>query len=436
MAVSINTSLTLPSGLEIPNRLVKAAMTEGLASPDNQATEKHATLYRRWARGGIGLQLTGNVQIDRDHLERPGNVVISGELTEAAKQALRDWSGAAKENGGKIVMQISHAGRQTPASVNDRPAAPSSIKLKMPGGLFGQPRAMTTDEVKDVIAGFANAAKIAEETGFDGVQLHGAHGYLISQFLSPRSNRRTDEWGGPLANRARLLLESIRAVKAATSEGFSVSVKLNSTDFQKGGFSHEDCLRVIDMLNEEGLDFVEISGGNYEQPKLAGIEGMEPAFEEPVRESTRAREAYFANYARSIQERAKMPLMVTGGFRTVDAMNAAIEDKEADLIGIGRPLCAAPDLPQQLLGGDINTAPKFEDTLKLGPGRWLGKNSPINLIKGMNGWGQQGWFCLQLINMGEGREPDLDMGVFSALRKYQANEKQAAKAYKSASRAD
>lgn len=429
MTININAPLTLASGLALPNRLVKAAMTEGLADAHNIATPKLAALYARWAKGGIGLQLTGNVQIDRRHLERPGNVVIQGPQTQVHLQSLAAYADAAKSAGGKVIMQLSHAGRQTPGSVNKTPLAPSAIGLKMPGGVFGQPRSMSEQDVDDVIAGFAHAAKVAQETGFDGAQLHAAHGYLISQFLSPLSNQRKDSWGGSLEHRARLLIESLRAVKAACGPAFSVSVKLNSTDFQKGGFGHEDCLAVIDMLNQEGLDFVEISGGNYEQPQMAGIDGMEPRFEEAEQTSTRAREAYFLNYARSVQLRAKIPLLVTGGFRTAAAMNTALGSGEANLIGLGRPLCADPDLPGRLLAGHVKEAPTWEKTLRLGPTRYMGVNSPINIFKGLAGWGQQSWFCLQIKRMGEGFEPDLDMGLFKALRHYAKQETIAAKAY-------
>lgn len=432
MPILIKDQLTLASGLTVPNRLVKAAMTEGLADANNRATDKHVTLYETWAKGGIGLQLTGNVQISRRHLERPGNIVIDGEQSNEARAGLAAFAEAAKSNGGKVIMQLSHAGRQTPKSVNEEPVAPSPVKLKMPGGVFGMPREMRAEEITEAIAGFGAAAKIAQETGFDGVQIHAAHGYLVSQFLSPLANRRSDEWGGALENRARLLIESVKSVKAACGDSFSVAVKLNSTDFQKGGFSHQDCLDVIDMLNTLGLDFVEISGGNYEQPQMAGIDGAEPKFEEDVRESTRAREAYFMKYARSIQERAQMPLLVTGGFRSISAMNGALESGEAALIGLGRPLCAEPGLPNKLISGEQIGAQSWEKKLKLGPTRFLGPNSPINLIKGLNGWGQQGWFCLQIKRMGAGLAPDLDLGVFKAFRQYTAEEGKAAEAYHAA----
>ncbi len=432
MTVSINSPLTLPSGVTLKNRLVKAAMTECIAGPDNLAHDGHVQLYKRWAEGGLGLQITGNVQVDRRHLEHPANVVIEGKPSNEEAVKLAAWAEAGKSDGCALYMQLSHAGRQTPKVVNDRPQAPSPVALNMPGGQFGGPRAMTSDEVRGVIERFANAAAIAKAAGFDGVQVHAAHGYLISQFLSPIANRREDAWGGPLENRARLLMEVVRAVKAATGESFGVAVKLNSSDFQKGGFSHEDCLAVIDMLNAEGLDFLEVSGGNYEQPKMAGIEGFEPGKQEEVRESTKAREAYFAAYARSVKTRATMPVMVTGGFRSRVAMDAVLADQEADLIGLGRPLCADPDAPKKLLAGEIERTTDWENQLRLGPGRWLGPSSPVNLIKAVNGFGMMGWFGAQIEHLAAGREPDTKLGVLSAFIGSQSKRTKAGKAYQKA----
>ena len=431
MTNSINTQLTLASGLQIPNRLVKAAMTEGLGTARNGVTEELIRLYQRWADGGIGLMITGNVPVDRHHLERFGNVVIDGEPSQQQAQLFKRWAAAAKSGGGKVIMQVSHAGRQTPKLCNPRPSAPSPIAVALPGGQFGEPRAMTEDEIQAVISGFGMAAKVARDTGFDGVQVHGAHGYLISQFLSPLTNQRDDEWGGPLENRARLLLECVRAVKVGGGPGFSVSVKLNSADFQKGGFSHDECLAVIEGLNDLGLDFVEISGGNYEQPKMMNTEGMEPVFEDGVKESTRAREAYFAKYARSIQSRAKMPLMITGGFRSTEAMNAALEDGEADLIGLARPLCVDVDTPKKLLTNEIAVADMWEKSLRLGPG-WLSPSSPFKIVKAINGFGAIGWYYEQLRYLAAGAPPQPNLGVFKAFRAHQSGEKARAKAWRAA----
>lgn len=431
MTISIKTPLTLPSGLQIPNRLTKAAMTEGLADPRNQVTEDLVRLYQRWADGGIGMMITGNVQISRTHLERMGNVVIDEAPDAEHMSMLKRWAAAGKSRGGAMIMQVSHAGRQTPKLVNASPAAPSAVPLGLPGGQFGSPRVITEEEIAEVVAGMGRAAGVAREAGFDGIQVHAAHGYLLSSFLSPLANQRDDAWGGPLENRARLLIDCVTQAKVKGGPGFSVSVKLNSADFQKGGFSHDECLSVIEGLNDLGLDFVEISGGNYEQPKMAGLEGLEPVFEETVRESTRAREAYFANYARSVQTRAKMPLLVTGGFRSTEAMDAALQDGEADMIGLARPLCVDVETPNKLLSGEIEAADRWESQLRIGPGI-LGPQSPIKLVKALNGFGAQGWYYEQLKDLGAGREPNTDLGVFKAFRLYQSGEKKAAKAWRKA----
>ncbi|PKP78589.1 MAG: NADH:flavin oxidoreductase [Alphaproteobacteria bacterium HGW-Alphaproteobacteria-3] len=429
MSVTISSPLTLPCGAVLKNRLAKGAMTEGLGDARNQATGGHVRLYRRWAEGGAGMLLTGNVQVDRRYLERPGNVAIDGAQSNEAIAALREYAKAGTENGTHLWMQISHAGRQTPALVNKEPVGPSGKALDMPGAQFGKPRALTGTEIEDIIRRFAHAAAVARDTGFAGVQIHGAHGYLISEFLSPDVNTRTDEWGGSLENRARLLLETVRAVRRAVGAGLPVSVKLNSADFQRGGFSHEDSIRVATWLDAEGLDLLEISGGTYEQPRLVGLDDMtlHPEKAEVRRESTIAREAYFLEYAKDIRAAVKMPLMVTGGFRTLAGMNAALGSGTMDVVGIARPLCVDPAIPAKLLSGAAKETPAYEKTLRLGPGI-LGPHSPINLLKTLNGWGQQGWFCLQLLRMGEGKDPDPKMGVFSAFRNYAKNEAQTAAA--------
>ncbi|MEO1553302.1 MAG: NADH:flavin oxidoreductase/NADH oxidase family protein [Pseudomonadota bacterium] len=428
MPIIINTPLTLPSGVELPNRLVKAAMTERLANSKNEVTDRHVRLYKAWGDGGIGLQITGNVLVDRRNLEAPGNVVIDGAPSNEHAVMLGKWAEACKAGGGKVVMQLSHAGRQTQKMVNPEPDAPSAVAVDLPGGQFGTPRAMTGDDIKRLIEKYAIATRAARAAGFDGVQIHAAHGYLMSQFLSPLTNQRQDVWGGPLENRARLLLEVIKAAGAESGPNFGVSVKLNSTDFQKGGFSQADSTTVIGMLNDHGLDFVEISGGNYEQPKMMDMEGLKPVHDDGARDSTKKREAYFLDYANEVQAVAKMPLMVTGGFRTVDGMNAALAGGEADLIGLGRPLCVDVDAPAQLLSGTLAELPKWEKTLRIGPGIF-GPNSSIGLFKALNGFGMQSWYYRQLHRISDGEAPNRKLGVLSAFLKMQGIDSRMAKAY-------
>ncbi len=434
----LNEPLNLPCGLVLPNRIAKAAMTEGLGDPLNRAGEGHNRLYQRWARGGAGLLITGNVLIDRRYLERPGNVVIEGPQNPDSLARLAAWAAAAKAGGGRVIMQISHAGRQSPKSVCPEPIAPSAIGLELPGGAFAPPRAMTEAEIRDVIQRFGAAAAVAEEAGFDGVQIHAAHGYLLSEFLSPLANRRTDQWGGSLENRARILVETLRAVRRGVGAGFAVSVKLNSADFQKSGFSLEDCLAVVDLLNDEGVDLLEITGGTYEQPRMAGIDGLEPG-QDPslpasslpasgLPASTRAREAYFIVYAAAARRRARMPVMATGGFRTRAAMDVALRDGEADVIGLARPMCIEPELPRRLLSDEMARAERWEDRLSLGPTRFLSVRSPIGLIKAINAWGQQGWFCLAIQDLAQGRAPNVRRSVLGAFATYQAREAAAGRA--------
>jgi 2,4-dienoyl-CoA reductase-like NADH-dependent reductase (Old Yellow Enzyme family) len=426
MTETIASPLTLPCGVTLPNRLAKGAMTEGLADRNNAATPAHAVLYETWAKGGSGVLLTGNVQIHRDYLERPGNIVIEGPQSEDQLAALRAMASAATDNGAHIWMQISHAGRQTPASVAKQPVAPSAMKVAMPGGQFGEPRALEESEILDLIERFAFVSGVAKDTGFCGVQIHSAHGYLLSEFLSPRVNRRKDQWGGSLENRARFLLQTIAAVRARVGPGFPVSVKLNSSDFQRGGFTFDECLEVTRWLEDASVDVLEISGGNYEQPSMMGVEGPEPVFEEAARESTRAREAYFMDYAARIRTAAKIPLMVTGGFRTARAMNDALTNDNIDLIGIARPLCGDPDISAKILSAEVSAMPAWEDTLRLGPG-FLGPKSRFDLIKVANVAAAQGWFCVQILRMGRGEKPDTRMSAFKAMRLYMKNESEAAK---------
>ncbi len=423
MAVTIADPITLPCGVRLKNRLVKAAMTEGLADDTNRATRRLEVLYRRWAAGGAGLLITGNVQVDRRYLERPGNVAIDGPQDAAAMRALEAFASAATGTGAEIIVQLSHAGRQTPIYVNRTPVAPSAIALDLPGGQFGAPRALAADEIEDVIQRFAHAASVCKAAGFSGVQVHGAHGYLISEFLNPKANRRTDEWGGSLGNRARLLLRVVAAVRAKVGSGFPVSVKLNSSDFQKGGFSFDECLQVVEWLNEEGIDFLEISGGSYEQPRMMDIEGIEPAEEQ--RHSTKAREAYFLHYAEEAARVARMPLMVTGGFRSRTAMDAALASGAADLIGLARPMCVDPDICAKLLSGAIEEAPRYEKSLRLGNGFW-GPNSKNDFIKALNGFAAMSFYYENIFRLADGAPPREEMALFPAFLRHQAGERRKA----------
>lgn len=387
--------LRLRSGLVLRNRLAKAAMTEGVADRLGRPGPRLERLYARWAAGGAGLLLTGNAMVDGRYLERAGNVVIEDPGVLASLAA---WSAASRKDGAALV-QLSHAGRQTSRFVSGQPVAPSAVAPVRVLGSFSRPRAMTAEEIGATIERFAFAADACRRAGFDGVQVHAAHGYLLSQFLSPLTNRREDEWGGPPENRARLLLAIVRAVRSRTGPGFTIAVKLNSADFQRGGFSEEDSLRVIGWLDAEGVDLLEISGGNYESPALFLGPG--------VRSSTVAREAYFLEFARRVRGVTRMPLMVTGGFRSAAAMEAALEEDALDVVGLARPLALEPDLPARLLAGEADGS----RVTPVGPrGRVLGMLAEAS------------WFGEQLERLADGLDPDPAISPYASMGRYLAGQ--------------
>jgi 2,4-dienoyl-CoA reductase-like NADH-dependent reductase (Old Yellow Enzyme family) len=334
------TPLTLPNGAIVPNRLAKAAMEETLADAGQLPGPAIHRLYRRWAEGGTGLIITGNVMVDRRALTGPGTVALEADTPRAPFQA---WAQAARAHGAQAWMQISHPGRQVMANMGGLAWAPSSVALDMGkhSKLFAQPVAMSEADIAEVIERFAATAHAAEEAGFTGVQIHAAHGYLVSQFLSPLANRRVDAWGGSLANRARLLLEVVRAVRARVAPGFCVAVKLNSADFQRGGFSEDDARQVLAMLNGERVDLVELSGGSYESPAMQGrtADGR-----------TLAREAYFLEFAKDLAQVASMPLMTTGGISRRAVAEQVLAGGVA-VVGMATALAAAPDLPREWQAG-------------------------------------------------------------------------------------
>ena len=422
MNTVLSQPLKLPCGAELPNRLAKAAMTEGLATPDGVPTPELERLYGIWSDGGAGMLLSGNIQVDADHLERPGNVVIDREPDAAMRAALASWARTATRNGNHFWAQISHAGRQTFKIVNPHPKAPSAVKLGLPGGQFGEPVALTIPEIEEIVRRFGICAAAVKEAGFTGVQVHAAHGYLLSEFLSPRSNLRQDRYGGELANRARALLEAVAATRAAVGPDFPVAVKLNSADFQKGGFAFEDSLQVAAWLEEAGVDLIEISGGTYEQPRLMGLEGMEEAEEQKVAQSTMMREAYFVDFALAMQEKVSVPLMVTGGFRQRVAMEQAVEGGGADLVGLGRPMCVMTDAPARLLAG-LEELPRYENELSLLP-PWLGFLTRARALRAAAGFAVQFWYYAQLDLIGREGRAQPGLSVFAATRRVMSLQKQ------------
>ena len=336
--------LQLPNGQVLANRIAKAAMEENMADAHQAPSEPLMRLYQAWAEGEPGLLLTGNVMIDRHAMTGPGGVVLENE---EHLDSFREWADVARNKGVHFWMQLSHPGRQTMANLGQQALAPSAIALDLGSfsKMFATPKAMTEDDIQDVIRRFATSARLAEKAGFTGVQIHGAHGYLLSQFLSPLSNHRSDRWGGSLENRARLLLEVIHAVRAAVSPSFCVAVKLNSADFQRGGFDETDARAVVEMLNPLPIDLLELSGGSYEAPAMQG---------EARDGRTLAREAYFLEFAAEMASVATMPVMVTGGIRRLPIVKQVLDSGIA-MAGIATALTLEPQLIKHWREGrDLN----------------------------------------------------------------------------------
>ncbi len=335
-APNLFSSFDIKGKVNAPNRILKSAMSEVLAVQGKHVpTEEHYRVYKRWAEGGTGIIISGNVMIDPAALGEPGNVVLEND---AHLDRFKAWADAVHSGNpeAQFWMQINHPGKQSPKFLTPNPVAPSSIPLgKKFDATFAEPRALKVNEINDVIQHYATTARLAKQAGFDGVQIHGAHGYLVSQFLSPHHNRREDEWGGSSENRRRFALEVYRAIRKEVGADYPVSIKMNSADFQKGGFDGDEAYDLIVALSKEGIDLIEISGGNYESPAMTGY-----------KQSTNEREAYFLDFAAEARTRTDVPLAVTGGFRSVKAMEEALASNATDFVGIARALALDPDLPR------------------------------------------------------------------------------------------
>jgi 2,4-dienoyl-CoA reductase-like NADH-dependent reductase (Old Yellow Enzyme family) len=375
----INTKFTLPCGVTLNNRLVKSAMTERISNKKFEPTEGHIRLYEDWADTNAGLLITGNVMIDHKHLESAGNVCFEEDMLPL----LSRWAEAGKKKGNHIWVQISHAGRQTNKFNTTRPKAPSEVQLNKLG-LFGKPRAMSEEDIEEVIKGFVKTAVLVKKAGFTGVQVHSAHGYLLSQFLSPATNIRTDQWGGTIENRSRLLLTILREIRKEVGPEFPLSVKLNSADFQKGGLTQEESQEVVKMLDEKKIDLLEISGGTYE--KVAFFLMNEDQGE--IRESTKRREAYFMDFAQKVRAISDLPLLITGGFRTFDFCDEILENGELDLIGMARPFITDREKIEGFIEGNVASL----DNLVIRTG-----------IKQFEDAAEAGYYARQLIRFSKGK---------------------------------
>ncbi len=375
---NLSDSLTLPNGSTLINRIGKSAMSESLSDTYHNPTENLICLYRKFAEGQTGLIITGNVMVDYQSLERARNIVF-GKYSDHNK--LKEWAQVSQVNGVQAWVQVSHPGRQVAKHINKKPIAPSKVAAVKKLNAFAKPRALTIEEIQDIQKEFVEACVVAKDAGFKGVQLHAAHGYLISQFLSPLSNLRQDDWGGSVENRARFLIEIIRAVREKVGSSFSIGIKINSSDFKRGGFSEEDSLETMSLLDKELLDLIEISGGTYESSAM--LEGNEKAKEK----------AFFIDFAERARGVTQVPLMVTGGFRNKKQMQEAIDSGCIDLIGLARPLAYDPFITKKILSSETEELPAPK----------------VKVGKGLRGLGEAAWYTRQMYHhaRGEGAKDNI-----------------------------
>ena len=386
---------TLPCGVTIKNRIAKAAMTERLANKKQQATKELSQLYNLWSNNGAGLLVTGNIMVDSRYKEASANIVLENE---SGLNPLEEMVKAGTQNSTHLWAQINHAGRQASIFSTFKPIAPSAIQLKKLM-LFAKPKAMTTDEIKEVENRFVATAKLSKKAGFTGVQIHAAHGYLLSQFLSPKTNERTDDYGGSIDNRARLLFDIVQRVREEVGENYPISVKLNSADFQRGGFNEEDALYVIKTLEKLKIDLLEISGGTYEN-----IIFLTQRYE---RESTKQREAYFLDFAKKIRKETALPIMVTGGFRSHAFCNEVLNNKELEMIGFARPFLTNKNFPKNFLE---------DENSKIGDATFKFK------IKKMKDFAEAGFYDYQIHQLAKGKEIKPKYNPYLAVLRLTTNE--------------
>ncbi|MBI9090380.1 MAG: NADH:flavin oxidoreductase/NADH oxidase family protein [Desulfobacterium sp.] len=381
--------LNLARGRVVKNRLFKSAMSEQLGNKDHNPEKELVRLYETWAEGGIGISVTGNVMVDRKALGEPKNVVLDGE---SDLSGFASWAEAGTRNNTQLWMQLNHPGKQSPSFLTKEPVAPSAVPLT--GALesaFSPPRELTEAEIQGIIAKFAQSAALAKKTGFSGVQMHCAHGYLLSQFLSPWHNRREDHWGGTPKKRMRFPVAVYRAIREAVGDDYPVGLKMNSADFKNGGFTMAESMDVALTMQEEGIDLIEISGGTYENPSMTG-------------HGTRSsdREGYFLEYADAMRNKLTVPLVVTGGFRSGPAMAAALTSGVTDMIGLGRPLAVEPDFPNRLIEDPAHVSTLKRPSTGIKP---LDRIAMLDIT----------WYESQLYRMGRGKKANPDLSAWKAV---------------------
>ena len=388
----LNSSFKLPNGSHLQNRIAKSAMSENMGTLKNAPTKNLINAYKIWSKGEAGLLITGNIMIDSNAIGEPRNVVVEDYSNFGL---LQEWAKSIQGTGTHIWPQLNHPGRQAFAAINKKIVGPSAVSLKMGGAsaMFKKPTPLLEDEIWDIIKRFGNTAKIMKEAGFTGCQIHGAHGYLVSQFLSPLSNTRNDKWGGSLENRARFIKEIYREIRDQVGKKYPIGIKINSADFQRGGFTEEESMEVLRILSNEGIDLIEVSGGTYEKPAMVGHK---------QKKSTKKREAYFLDYVEKARKITDKPLMLTGGFRSTKIMEQALIEDKLDIIGLARPYCLYTNLAKDVLSGKLK---HLKTPLP---------SSGIKILDRLGGV-ESPWYELQIHRIGEGKEPKLELSGLAAI---------------------
>jgi 2,4-dienoyl-CoA reductase-like NADH-dependent reductase (Old Yellow Enzyme family) len=385
--------MILPNGSILKNRIAKSAMSENLSNKNNEPTATLIEVYKKWAQSGAGLLITGNIMIDSKAIGEPRNVVVENRKNFGM---LKEWAESVKGTNTQLWAQINHPGRQAMEPINKDLKAPSAVPLKSgrrKDATKKIPIALSESQILAIIESFGNTAIILKDAGFTGVQIHGAHGYLVSQFLSPYTNIRSDKWGGSLENRARFVIEVYRKIRSKVGSSFPIGIKLNSADFQKGGFSEEESIEVVKILSKEGIDLIEISGGTYEAPAMMGKR----------KKSTIIREVYFMDYIEKARKITTTPLMLTGGFRTASVMKDSIASNQFDIIGIARPFALYPNI-----GNEIFNESQTNFNTKIKKTGVKGIDGAMNII----------WYEAQIKRLGKGKVPKPDLNPWLVFIKY------------------
>lgn len=346
--------ITHIKSMTLANRFVRSATWEGMADNDGFCTPKLIGLMKRLAEGGVGLIITGLAFVTREGRAAPWQMGAEGDLFLSG---LKEMTDTVHRADGKIALQIAHGGCYSATQLTGQEAlAPSTHE----SGVIPRCREMTVAEIGQVVAAFGESAALAKKAGYDGVQIHAAHGYLLSQFLSPYFNKRNDAYGGSIENRARIVLETLQSVRQAVGTGFPILIKINSEDFVDGGVTVDEMLRVAALLEQAGIDAIEMSGGTvYASGAYSALRAA--ALDTPEKE------VFYREAAARYKEKIGVPLMLVGGIRSYAVAEKLITDGLADYISLSRPLIREPALINRWKSGDLKKSTCISDNACLGP---------------------------------------------------------------------